>query len=111
MEFPYHKPKCIPHCGTCEKYLPAQCHGEILDGLLKPQGDDLIAGMHEEAGGDKTHHRAHQAYDHGRDCQRDKNGLILRGYHAECQLLRQFFYNKVFQNAGDGSHDRDLVER
>jgi len=63
----HNKSKDIPHSGACEKDLPAQRHGEVLDGLLQPQGDDLVAGVHEEAGGDKTHHRAHQAYDHGRD--------------------------------------------
>lgn len=63
----HNKSKDIPHSGACEKDLPAQRHGEVLDGLLQPQGDDLVAGVHEEAGGDKAHHRAHQAYDHGRD--------------------------------------------
>ena len=102
--FPDNKPKDIPHSGACEKDLPAQRHGEVLDGLLQPQGDDLIAGMHEEAGGNKTHHRAHHAYDHGRDRQCDKNRLILRRYHAECQLPGQLFYDKVFQKGLLFSH-------
>ena len=40
----HNKSKDIPHSGACEKDLPAQRHGEVLDGLLQPQGDDLVAG-------------------------------------------------------------------
>ena len=65
-QIPFERAFCsVSDSGTSKENLPAQCHGEILHGLLQPQRNHLISRIHKKTSGDKTHHRTHQTDNHG----------------------------------------------
>ena len=84
--------------------------GKFWTGLLQPQGDDLVAGVHEEAGGDKAHHR------HIRHTIMEEIAKVMKTGLSSGDTMRNASFRDSFSTAKysrmqQWAHNGNLVER
>ena len=90
--------------------LPEESNWEVHECCLTPGGDYIASCLFEQDCCNKTHARAHDTYDHGRDCKSDEDWSVLWCNDTEGKHMCKFVNESKFQNEGNRPHDFQFAE-